>query len=72
VVLGKAKVMSYEDIKEARAKHAAKEKATAGKVKGKRDRKYKCPAPEVGSSEAVLKPAKALVVPWRAQVARMY
>jgi hypothetical protein len=33
VVMGKAKVMSYEDIKEARAKRAAKEQATAGKGK---------------------------------------
>ena len=42
VVLGKAKVMSYEDIEEARAKRAAKEQATAGK--GKRGRKCKSPA----------------------------
>ena len=33
VVLGKAKVMSYEDLEEARAKCATKEKATAGKGK---------------------------------------
>ncbi|KAL8993512.1 MAG: hypothetical protein Q9188_007313 [Gyalolechia gomerana] len=33
VILGKAKVMSYEDLEEARAKRATKEKATAGKVK---------------------------------------
>jgi hypothetical protein len=32
VVLGKAKVMSYEDLEEARAKRAAKEKTTLGKV----------------------------------------
>jgi hypothetical protein len=44
VVLGNAKVMSYEDLEEARAKRAAKEKATAGK--GKRGRKRKSPAPE--------------------------
>jgi hypothetical protein len=31
VVLGKAKVMSYEDFEEARVKGAAKEKATVGK-----------------------------------------
>lgn len=46
VVLGKAKVMSYEDLEEARAKRAAKEKATAAKGKGKRGRKRKNPAPE--------------------------
>ncbi len=42
VVLGKAKVMSYKDIEEARAKRAAKEQAAAGK--GKRGRKRKSPA----------------------------
>ena len=41
-VVGKAKVMSYEDIEDARAKRAAKEEATAGK--GKRGRKRKSPA----------------------------
>ena len=38
-VVGKAKVMSYEDIQEARAKRAEKEQATAGK--GNRGRKRK-------------------------------
>jgi hypothetical protein len=45
VVLGKAKVMSYEDIEEARAKRAAKE---ATKGKGKRGRKRKNVEVEVG------------------------
>ncbi len=44
VVLGKAKVMSYEDLEEARAKRAAKEKATTGK--GKRNSKRTSPTPE--------------------------
>jgi hypothetical protein len=44
VVLGKAKVMSYEDLEEARAKRAAKEQAEASK--GKRGRKRKNQAPE--------------------------
>ena len=44
--------MSYEDLEEARAKRAAKEKAATGKVKGNRGRKRKSPAPEAGSSEA--------------------
>jgi hypothetical protein len=39
VVLGKAKVISYEDLEEARAKRTTKEKATVGK--GKRGRKRK-------------------------------
>lgn len=47
VVLGKAKVMSYEDLEEARAKRAAKEKATGDKGRGKRGRKRKCRAPEI-------------------------
>jgi hypothetical protein len=45
LVLGKAKVMSYEDLEEARAKRAAKDAAKA-KGKGKRGRKRKSPAPE--------------------------
>ena len=44
VVLGKAKVISYEDLKEVRVKRAAKEKAIAGK--GKRGLKRKSPIPE--------------------------
>ena len=74
VVLGKAKVMSYEDLEEARAKRAAKEKATADKGKGKRGHKRKTPALEEGSSvptgNEVLGPVEALA-PWRAPVARM-
>jgi hypothetical protein len=85
VILGKAKVMSYEDLNEARAKRTAKEKATAGK--GKRGRKRKSPAPEAGVLEPKTKvarmseaePARAPVAqvsevaePWRAPVARMY
>ena len=72
VVLGKAKVMSYEDIEEARAKRAAKEQAAAGK--GKRGRKRKSPAEEAGAPES----AKAKVArmgeasePAKAPVARM-
>ena len=60
--------MSYEDLEAARAKRAAKEKATAGK--GNRGRKRKIPAlgADTGSSlpkdkaarmSKVLKPAKA-------------
>ena len=41
VVLGKAKVMSYEDLEEARAKRAKKEAAKEAKGKGKRGRKAK-------------------------------
>ncbi|MCJ1381230.1 hypothetical protein MMC17_004339 [Xylographa soralifera] len=49
VVLGKAKVMSYEDIEEARKKRAAKD---AKKGKGKRGRKCKSAALEADELEA--------------------
>ncbi|XTI92607.1 hypothetical protein V2W45_1523704 [Cenococcum geophilum] len=41
LVLGKAKVMSYKDLKEARAKCVVKEATRAAKGKGKRGRKRK-------------------------------
>ncbi len=63
VILSKTKVMSYEDLEEARAKRVAKEKATGDKGRGKRGRKRKCRAPEEDSSVStdneVLKPLKA-------------
>jgi len=76
VVLGKAKVMSYEDIEEARAKRAAKEVING---KGKHGRKWKS-APEAGKLEPEPEPEPEPEVtrmieapePWRAPVARMY
>jgi len=78
--------MSFEDLSEARAKRDAKEKAIASK--GKRGCRRKSPAPEAeaeaeaeaGSSIpkdkvariSEVEPAKALGVPWRAPVAKMY
>jgi hypothetical protein len=56
IVLGKAKVMSYEDIKEARAKRAAKEII---KGKGKRGRRRKSTALEAGEPEPELEPELA-------------
>jgi len=50
VVLGKAKVMSYEDLVGARAKRAAKD-AVKEKGKGKRGRKRKSPVPEADLPE---------------------
>jgi hypothetical protein len=41
LVLGKAKVMSYEDLEEARAKRVIKDAAKEAKSKGKRGRKRK-------------------------------
>jgi hypothetical protein len=46
LVIGKAKVMSYEVLDTARATRAAKDKAAAEKGKGKRSRKRKVPARE--------------------------
>ena len=67
--------MSYEDLEEARAKRAAKEKATAEKGKGKRGCKRKSLTPEEGLSvptdNEVLEPVKFPAL-WRAPVARMY
>jgi hypothetical protein len=51
LVLGKAKVMSYEDLQEARAKRAEKEAAKEAKGKGKRGRKRKMATPEADASE---------------------
>jgi hypothetical protein len=45
-VLGKAKVISYEDLEEARAKRVVKDAAKAAKGKGKRGRKRKGATPE--------------------------
>lgn len=76
VVLGKAKVMSYEDIEEARAKRAAKEVI---KGRAKRGRKRKSSALEAVEPELQLEPVPVPEVaqmieapePWRAPVARM-
>lgn len=78
VVLGKAKVMSYEDIEEARAKRAAKE---IMKGRAKRGRKRKSSALETDEPELQLEPVPVPVPevaqmieapkPWRAPVARM-
>ncbi|OBT81120.1 hypothetical protein VE02_10223 [Pseudogymnoascus sp. 03VT05] len=54
LVLGKAKVMSYEDLVEARAKRAGKEAAKEAKGNGKRGRKCKSATPD----EAITDKAK--------------
>ena len=55
VVLGKAKVMSYEDLDEARNKRAMKEtaKAIAGKGKRGRKRKFLEPGPDSEQGQEV-------------------
>ena len=83
VVLGKAKVMSFE---EARAKHAKKDKATAGKPKCGRKRKNPAPEADMPDPEptvmwmtevltSMLEPEpepEPEPKPWRAPAARMY
>jgi hypothetical protein len=62
-----AKVMSYEDLEEARAKSAAKDAAEA-KGKGKRGRKRKSPAPEADALEPKAKVARMSEAPEPARV----
>jgi hypothetical protein len=52
LVLGKAKVMSYEDLEEARAKRANKEVTEKAKGKGKRGRKRKSATPDADETTA--------------------
>ncbi|KAJ4329553.1 hypothetical protein N0V95_010193, partial [Ascochyta clinopodiicola] len=80
VVLGKAKVMSYEDLEAAREKRAAKERDAESKKEG-RSRKRKAPALEADAGslpesnvvrlDEAVAPTNAPVL-WRAPVARMY
>ncbi|KAF5848074.1 hypothetical protein GGP41_009307 [Bipolaris sorokiniana] len=81
VVLGKAKVMSFQDLKEARAKRAAKEHALVGKPKRGRKRKSDAleestvlPSPKPTVAQRINAPelTHAPVSAWRAPVARMY
>jgi hypothetical protein len=73
VVLGKAKVMSYEDLEEARAKCAAKEEAKATASKGKRGRKRKSLPEPASAPESEVKVARMSEAsePAKAPVARM-
>jgi hypothetical protein len=82
-LLGKAKVMNYEDLQEARAKRAAKEKAAQNKAVRGRKRKTSAQegAPEPKTNEAGLSEAtpartptaqiRKTPVPWKAPVAQM-
>jgi len=69
VVLGKAKVISYKDLEEVRAKRAAKEKISLGK--GKRGYKRKSAKLELGMLELETKVTRISEIPepWRALVA---
>ncbi|KAG9206090.1 hypothetical protein G6514_004811 [Epicoccum nigrum] len=65
LILGRAKVMGYDELKEAREKRAEAEAATRAKGKGKRGRKRTYAAVEADAAEP--KPP----VPADAQVSRM-
>jgi hypothetical protein len=80
LVIGKAKVMSYEDLDEARVARAAKDKAASEKGKAKRGRKRKASTREVEeaiSQEEVAGPSVPKMArhdvqesaPWTAPVA---
>lgn len=58
LVLGKAKVMSYEDLEEARAKRLVKESTQAAKGKGKGGRKSKKSPPEPEEEEDTVETAR--------------
>ena len=68
IVLGKAKVMSFEDIEVAQATRAAKEVI---KGKGKRGRKRKSAAQEADEPEPEVARLMYTPVPWTAPVAQM-
>ena len=82
VILGRAKVMSYEDLEEARKKRAAKEETNANTNKKYRGRKRKTLASKVRSqTESVdtvaqvspaQKPTADLIQSCRAPAAQMY
>jgi hypothetical protein len=61
MVLGKAKVISYKNLKKARAKRTAKEKTIEGK--SKRGRKRKSPTLEAGALELKTKVAQISEAP---------
>jgi len=62
LVLGKAKVMKWEDLEEARVHRAAKDKAKASKGKGKDSQKRKCAAPEADVAEPSAKVVRTSTV----------
>jgi hypothetical protein len=78
LVLGKAKVMSFEDLEEARTKRAVREQASAGKAKRGRKRKSNAlegstaPPSQVVQRSDAPELTHAPVSTWRAPVARMY
>ena len=81
VVLGRAKVMSFQELEEARSKRAAKDRATAEKKTRGRKRKSAAVEEHASSSKSanmVLEMSEVLprrqkpALPRRAPVARMY
>jgi hypothetical protein len=80
-VLGTAKVMGYEELRDARVKRAKTEAAKATKAKGEQDRKRTKASSEADTTEPKRKvarageglaPTRASVLSPRVPVARMY
>ena len=69
--MGKAKVMSYEGLEEARKKRAMKETAKTTTGEGKRGRKRKCPEPEPDSEQGQEVEAGPSVPVWKAKATRL-
>lgn len=73
IVLGKAKVMSFKDLEEARAKRAEKRRALVSKPKrGRGGGRRKSDAEGRSTAPPLPEPAHAPVSVWTAPVARMY
>lgn len=75
LILGRAKVMGYDELKQAREKRAETEAATKAKGKGKRGRKRTNAAPEADVEEpkpkaARMSEARKSAVPANAQISR--
>jgi hypothetical protein len=71
LVLGKAKVMSYEALEEARAKRATKEADVANKAKNVRNRKNSAAQTGVLGPRTRAARISEVPEPWKAPVARM-
>jgi hypothetical protein len=72
LVLGMAKVMSYEDLEDTQAKRAAKDEVAASKIE--RGRKRKDAAPDASAPQPKRKVAQKneSQKPWKAPVAQIF
>ena len=70
-MLGRAKVIGFKELEEARAKRIAKDTTKEAKGKGKRGRKRKSVALEAEAPEPIAKVARTSKAPARASVVQM-